>query len=343
MTPLDPATYQRHALHAEDQAWVEKNCYIDIWIEVLHAHGLDPMAMLPFTVAVGFEGDQWTFFKPSHGELWDLYGVDVQEMTVWRPLLEHAVTHLAAGKLISTEADAFFLPDTKGTDYRAQHTKTTIVIRDLDVEGRRLGYFHNAGYYELGGDDFAGLFRTEAAPDPTFLPLFAELIHLDRSKRQPPEALRAESGALLRRHLARRPLANPVAAFAARFPDDIGRLQTEGLARYHAYAFATIRQLGAAFELASLYLRWLSPQGAGELAAAADAFAGISTAAKTLILKGARAVNARRATDFGSLLSAASEDWDRGMRLLDAHVAAHSQTPLTAGVPAPDHRAPPCP
>ena len=127
MLSLDPARYQRHALHAEERDWVEKNCYIDIWIEVLHAHGLEPMAMLPFTVAVDFEGDQWTFFKPPHGELWDLYGVDVQEMTVWRPLLEHTVAQTAAGKLVSTEADAFFLPDTRGTDYRAQHTKTTIV------------------------------------------------------------------------------------------------------------------------------------------------------------------------------------------------------------------------
>ena len=48
---LDPATYQRHALHADDQVWVEKNCYIDIWIETVHALGLDPTAMLGFTVA----------------------------------------------------------------------------------------------------------------------------------------------------------------------------------------------------------------------------------------------------------------------------------------------------
>ena len=42
--------------------------------------------MLPFTVAIDFEGDQWTFFKPPHDELCDLYGLDVQELNVWRPL-----------------------------------------------------------------------------------------------------------------------------------------------------------------------------------------------------------------------------------------------------------------
>ncbi len=318
MSAIDPATYQRHALHDEGRDWVEKNCYIDIWIEVLHAQGLDPMAMLPFTLAVDFEGDQWTFFKPPHGELWDLYGVDVQELTVWRALLDHVVLHTAAGRLISTEADAFFLPDTQGTDYRSQHTKTTIVIKTIDVEHRRLGYFHNAGYHTLHGDDFAGLFQLDAAPDPAFMPLYAEIIRVDRAWHLTPDELRSRSAALLARHLRRRPAHNPVALFAQTFANDITQLQDQGLARYHAYAFATIRQLGAAFELASLYLRWLDPAGDRDLADAADAFAGISTSAKTLILKGARAVNAKRPTEFGPMLAAAASGWERGTDLLDA-------------------------
>ncbi|HEV7554538.1 MAG TPA: DUF1839 family protein, partial [Kofleriaceae bacterium] len=120
-------------LHAEDRAWVEKNCYVDIWIEVIHAIGCDPIAMLPFVTAIDFEGDQWTFYKPPHEQLRALYGLDVQELNCWRPLIEHAEEHLAAGKLISTEADAWWLPDTSGTDYRRQHTKSTIVLNDLDV------------------------------------------------------------------------------------------------------------------------------------------------------------------------------------------------------------------
>jgi hypothetical protein len=317
--PLDASAYQRHALHGDDKDWVEKNCYIDIWIEVLHAHGLDPMAVLPFTLAVDFEHDQWTFFKPPHVDLWQLYGVDVQELTVWRPLIDHAVTHLAAGKLISTEADAFFLPDTQGTDYKTQHTKTTIVLHKIDVGARRLGYFHNAAYHELGGDDSVGLFRLGLPPDPTFLPLFAECIRVDRAQVLDGATLRVRSRDLLRRALGLRPSANPVAAFAARFGADIAQLQTEGLARYHVWAFATIRQLGAAFELAALYLRWLEadPTGSpGPLAPAAEAFASISAAAKTLILKAARAVNARRAVDFQPLLAPAVEAWQRGMDLL---------------------------
>ena len=75
---LQPTSYRRSDLHAEDLVWVEKNCYVDVWIEVIHALGLDPFAMLPFVVAVDFEGDQWTFFKPPHDELRHLYGIDVQ-------------------------------------------------------------------------------------------------------------------------------------------------------------------------------------------------------------------------------------------------------------------------
>src|ERR1700733_9920799 len=79
---LDASTYQRHAVHAPDRMWTEKNCYVDVWIELLHVLGLEPLAMAPFAVAVDFEGDQWTFYKPSHEELRELYGVDVQELTV---------------------------------------------------------------------------------------------------------------------------------------------------------------------------------------------------------------------------------------------------------------------
>ena len=82
-----------------DRAWVEKNCYVDIWIEVIHALGLEPTAMLPFVLALDFEGDQWTFFKPPHDELRDLYGIDVQELNVWSPLAEHCQVQLAEGKL----------------------------------------------------------------------------------------------------------------------------------------------------------------------------------------------------------------------------------------------------
>src|ERR1700753_4169491 len=64
----------QHALHDPARAWPETNCYVDLWIEVLDALGLDPIACFGFTFSTDFEGDQWTFFKPSFGDIWELYG-----------------------------------------------------------------------------------------------------------------------------------------------------------------------------------------------------------------------------------------------------------------------------
>lgn len=313
---LDAATYSPHPLHGDDAIWLEKNCYGDLWIELLHALRLEPLAMLPFTVAVDFEGDQWTFFKPPLEELRALYGIDVQEMSVWRPLLDHAVEQLGAGKIICTEADAFWLPDTEATDYRRQHTKTTIALASLDVEAEWLGYFHNAGYYELSGEDFRRLFRIGAPEDPSFMPLFAELVRIDRVHARPAQELAADSLALLRKHFARRPLANPVGRFAARLAADLPELQGAGLARYHAWAFAGVRQAGSAFELAAANLRWLAGFGPSTLLPAADAFEAIAQGHKALILKGARAVNSRKPLDAAPLLADMAQAWDRGMGTL---------------------------
>jgi len=314
---LDPANYRRSLLHADSCVWVEKNCYIDIWIELLHALNLEPRAVVPFVAAIDFEGDQWTFFKPPHAELWDIYGVDVQEMNAWRPLLEHAAEHLAAGKLISTEADAFWMPDTSGTDYRRQHTKSTIVINELDIENRRLGYFHNAGYYRLEGEDFARTFRLEMEPDPAFMPLFAELVRIDRMVRRPTAELVSISRELWRRHLRRRPAKNPVRRFQERFEHDLPTMQEKGLAHYHAWAFGTVRQLGAAFELAALNLQWLTESGVRGLETALTAFTQISATSKTLILKGARATNNRRTFDGVTLFETLAGSWEDGLGSLE--------------------------
>lgn len=317
---LKAAGYRPHALHGAEAVWLEKNCYIDVWIELVHALGLEPLAMLGFTLAVDFEGDQWTFFKPPHDELRDLYGIDVQELTVWRPLIEHALEHLAAGKLIGTEADAFWLPDTAGTDYRNNHVKTTILLADVDLDARRLGYFHNGGYFELDGEDFTRLFRLDVGPDPSFLPLYAELIHVDRLQRLAPDVLAARSFDLLRRHLARRPARNPVRRFGDSFAQELPQLQARGLPHYHAWAFAAIRQAGAAYDLAAAHLRWHAPRGGGELqsalTAAAECFDLISQGHKALILKGARAVNSGRPFDAAPMFADMAGAWDRGMGLL---------------------------
>jgi len=322
---LAAAGYQRHAVHAPDCHWVERNCYVDVIIEMLHALGLEPLAALGMTAAVDFEGDNFTFMKPNHEDLRVLYGVDVQEMNVWLPLLEHAKHHLGEGKFISTEADSFWLPDTSGTDYQRNHVKSTIILADLDEGAKRLGYFHNAGYFELEGEDFDRLFRVGVPADPTFLPLFAELVRVDRMVRRPPAELADLAFARLGAYLGRRPSTSPVRRFQARFERDLPRLQELGLAYYHAWAFATTRQLGAAAELLSMHARWLADVGhRPELAPAADNFLQVSALCKTFILKAARAVNSRKPFDASPMFDEMAAAWESGMATLEQAVASHS-------------------
>lgn len=318
---LDPASYVRSSLHSDERLWPEKNCYIDIWLELIHALKLEPRAILPFVVALDFEGDQWTFFKPPHGELYELYGLDTQELTVWKPLIEHAVEHLPAGRLISTEADSYWLPDTSGTDYRRNHVKSTIVMNAIDVESGTLDYFHNTGYYRLQGEDFRQLFRLDLAPDPTFLPLYAEFVRTERVRALPGAQLALASRRLLARHVERRPRHNPVRRFGERFEQELPRMQQQGLAHYHQWAFSNLRQLGAAFELAAIHLRWLAEEKALQAGEVAARFENISATCKSLILKGARSVNSRKPLDLATPSQDMAAAWDMGMARLQELLA----------------------
>ncbi len=312
---IDAATYQRHALHAESSGvqWIEKNCYIDVWIELVHALGCEPHAMMPFTAAIDFEDDQWTFFKPKHEELFELYGIDVQELNLWRSLADHVQVHVGHGKQVAVEADAFHLPDTAGTDYQRQHTKTTIIINDFDLEAKKLGYFHNASYHALEGADFDKTFRVGLPPDPTFMPFYAEVVRVDRLVKRPADELREMSKKLLAKHLARRPKDNPVKRFGDRITADVAKVSAEGLPVYHAWAFATIRQLGAAMELLALHLEWRGDEKAKQAAAELTK---ISAGGKSLILKGARAANSKKPLDASAIFEEMSAAWQKGMELL---------------------------
>ena len=119
------------------------------------------------------------------------------------------------------------------------------------------------------------------------------------------------------RHLERRPETNPVRRFQERFERDLPAIQDKGLAYYHAWAFGTIRQLGAAFELAALNLKWLTEHGTEGLEPASAAFEDLSAANKTFILKGARATNSRKPFDGAPLFDTMAGAWERGITTLE--------------------------
>ena len=163
---LDVEHFVPHPLHASERTWSETNCYVDVWIEVLHALGLDPVAAAAFTLSCDFEGDQWTFFKYPPEDLRTLFGIEVAELNVWRPVVDHVEEQFGLGRLCTVEVDAWFLPDTRGISYREVHEKTTIVPTRIDRAARRLDYFHNAGLFTLVDDDFDGLFHLGGPVDP---------------------------------------------------------------------------------------------------------------------------------------------------------------------------------
>ncbi|PAK15345.1 DUF1839 family protein [Burkholderia ubonensis] len=249
--------YRPHPLHGPEMVWKQTNCYVDLWLEVLCWWGFNPYAALPFTIALDFEGDQFTFFKFPHDELERLYGIVVQEHSIYEPLDRHIDTQVARGHLMIVEVDAWFLPDTRGISYRTQHTKTTIGIDAIDRAQRHLGYFHNSGYYVAEGPDYDGLVGSGS---PMALPPYVECA----KRRFAPlgeRALCAASLDALQRQLRRVPAVNPIAAFRRQLRRDARALADAPLERFHAYSFNSVRQLGANFELFGCYARWLHASG----------------------------------------------------------------------------------
>ena len=82
------------------------------------------------------------------------------------------------------------------------------------------------------------------------------------------------------------------------------RCSTAGLERYHAYAFATVRMAGSAFEILSDHAGWLLDERAQP---AVDAMREIVDGCKALSFRLAR----RRQFDPGPLTGALADAWTR--------------------------------
>lgn len=315
---LDPLTYRSHALHGTDRVWTETNCAADLWIEGLHALGLDPVAGLGFTFGTDFDGDQWRMFTYPVETLHAVYGIGVDELNVWRPLRDHVVEQLSLGNLVAFDADAWWLPDTASLTYHCAHQKTTVLASMIDTDAHRLGYVHNTGYHELGDDDFDALLP--AGPETAFIPPFTLQVRLGGLR--PPAAVDDEQvRALAVEHLGRRPVDNPVLRMASRVTSDLARLREEGLDAFHRWAFGTVRQCGANAELAAAHALRLASGGIGGAADAAAALDTVAVGMKSAELSLARAVRGRDvAVDeiFGPL----AERWAGAIQLLVDGLAA---------------------
>ena len=303
---LDPATYRPHPLHdARARPIAETNCYTDILIELLHARGDEPLAALGFTVRIDFEGDQWTFFKPPPEDLERLFGIDIHEMQPYRRCREQIAEQLAA-RTDDDRRARLLVPARHAVDrYRREHVKSSAVIEAIDVDGERLRYFHNAGLYELGGEDFRGVLRLDRPPDDV-LPPYTELVRFDAGPRLGGEQLRDAALAIFREHLAYVPPTNPFTRFGESLADNLPDLLEGDNADYHAYAFATVRMAGAAFELAP---RTSTGSSGTERSPRRAALSRIVGGSKVLSFKLAR----RRPFDAEPACAKLAADWDEAM------------------------------
>ena len=321
--PLLPVTatgYGPHPIHSSQRIWTETNCYVDLWVEILHTLHADPVPAAVSAFSSRFDGWQWTFLKFRPEDLVDLYGIDVAEMNVWRPPVEHLEHNLAAGMLSTVEVDGFWLPDTAGTSYREHHTKTTIAPNRIDCAAEELEYFHNSGYHLLRGEDFRSLFGVERAP--AFTP-YVEQVRFNREPALDEERFET----VLRRHLRARPIENPVAGLARRVQADVAWLRQAGLEAFHPWTFGTLRQCGAAGELAADVCEFMESRGYRGAAEAAVGFRAVAEGAKAVQFRMSRAARGRH-VDPGEQLGVMVREWARSMAIVDAVVAVDSTAPV---------------
>jgi hypothetical protein len=301
--------HRAHTLHAPGRTYVESNCYADVLIELLHARGDEPLAMLGAIARTDWEGDQFTYAKPLGADLERLYGIDIHEMLPYRTLPEHIEEQLGAGRTVLVEIDGFYLPDTAATSYRREHLKTTAAPEAIDRAGEWMRYFHNAGYYELSGEDYRGAFRMLEHFTADVMDPFTELVTFDAGPRMTGDALRGAARELLAHHFARRPKRNPFGAWAESLAVDLPRLLEGSEQDYHEYAFVTARMVGSAFELLADHVEWVLEQDG---AAASAAFRRLVDGSKTISFRLAR----RRAFDPDVALEAMFTAWNEGMAAL---------------------------
>jgi hypothetical protein len=306
---VSPAAHSRHELHHPERDWPQTNCYVDLWIELAAAAGFEPKAMLGFTIAQDFEGDQFTFFKPPLADLERLFGLRVEELALYDRVESHVERQIARGRVVLLEVDGYFLPDTRGVTYRLEHSKTTIAIARFDAAASRLEYFHNDGLFTLENDDFDGVLgRLPGQKRADTLFPYAEFVRFD-SRRADAGDTREIAEELLRRHFARRPENNPLRSFSVEFPRLWSVMEDRPPGFFHSFAFNSFRQLGANFELLGSHLAWLRGDGFFDAGIAECRL--LSSSAKAMQFQVARAASRRRPFDPGAALEDMAGAYDR--------------------------------
>lgn len=307
-----PDNYKPHLIHGESRIWQETNCYTDLWVELLNGLEFEPIAALPFTLAIDFEGDQWTFFKFPIADLTELFGLDIQELTIWNSLIHHIDEQVKRDRPVVVELDSFFLPDTHGTAYKVAHVKSSVAVVDMDIEAKKMLYFHNKGFYALEGQDFEDIFLLNGLESDRILPPYVEYVKINEQHQLSSDERRDVTLKLIKRHLGFAPVENPFPKFKERLENEIAFIQDQDIGFFHEYSFANIRQFGASFELSATLCKWLTDQGVDGLTGPEAQFLEIANKAKAFQFQLARSVNRKKPLDLTSLDSIAV-NWQAAM------------------------------
>ena len=260
----------------------------------------------PGTAAVDFEVDQWTFFKPAPEDLLAaLRARPARDAALPVPGRADRRPGWPRARSVMPEVDSFYLPDVVATDYRHHHVKSSLVVEAIDLDAKVFRYFHNAGYFELSGEDFDGLFGLERRA----LPPYVELVRFDAGPALSGPALRERRPRAARR--LPRPGARPTTRsqrFLAALEADLPRLLDGRPRPTTTRTRSTTR--GWRAPRSSCWpatSRWLLGEEGEKAAAALDDVVG---GTKMLLFRLAR----RRAFDVAGVIGPMADGWETADR-----------------------------
>lgn len=302
---LSAEGFRAHPLHQDESVWSNTNCYLDVWIELLHGMGRRPEPLFAVAVAAETQVEQFEFLKVDHRDLEEVHGLRVGEYDVWKSLLEHVLAQMTAGNLMIVEADAHWLPDTRGISYGIEHTKTSIVPLRVDPQQRHLVYLHNEGLHELRGEDFDYVLGPQRCQGIVPAP-YVELVRLDRLSPANDDDARAHTARLLRHHILRATAQNPAADLMEVLRSRFDWLAQTGMDGYHALCFETTRQLGVVSMLAAEAVRFSAVE---QIQPAAEAYLTVSKEAKALQFQLARVARGRKSASLETTMTTITEQW----------------------------------
>ena len=303
-----------HPWFSGARVWSTTNSGTDTWLSVLHTLGLEAEPMLMGAMCASFEGDQWTQVGVPTADLWTCHGIAVEELHVWRPLLSHLVAQLDRGNAVLLDVDVFHLPDMIGSGYLREHAPTVIAVTGYDRHAHEVRYIHGANGGTIAGRDLDAILATGGVGG-TLLPPHARLVKLDRVMTRTHSELGEIGVALARLHGTRIPAANPVRAFGEALREQGSWLAGGDATHYQRWAYATLHQCGAAFELAGDACRWLAGHGQPVLGAVEPLLA-VSRGARSLHQRLVRVPQSGRMPDVAQRVDEMAGAWADAMTIL---------------------------